>query len=241
MKNVLILEDQEIIADRLRKIIQQIDDSIKIYSVDNIRDAFAHSMEGDIDLFLIDIVLNPKNPADISGLTFAEDIRSIEKYKFSPIIVISSLEDPRLYAYSQIHCYRYIEKPFDSADTKKTIKEALQYKKHTPNKEKYIYRKGGILYSVNLEDVIYIKTQKKTVTMHTEKENIIIPYIPVAKLINELNHKNFIQCNRACIVNKKYVESIDIVNRYIKIKKEIEYIEIGTSIKKNFLRKFNND
>ena len=241
MKNVLILEDQEIIADRLRKIIKKIDDSIKIYSVDNIRDAYVHSMEVYIDLFLIDIVLNPKNPADISGLAFANEIRSVEKYKFSPIIVISSLEDPRLYAYSQIHCYSYIEKPFDSADTEKTIKEALQYKKNITNKETYVYRKDGILYSVNLEDVKYIKTQKKTVTMHTEKENIIIPYIPVAKLVNELKHNNFIQCNRACIVNKKYIESIDIVNRYIKIKKEIEYIEIGTSLKKNFLRNYNND
>ena len=38
--------------------------------------------------------------ADVSGIEFAQKIRTIEKYAFTPIIFTTSLEDPKLYAFT---------------------------------------------------------------------------------------------------------------------------------------------
>ena len=43
---------------------------------------------------------------------------------------------------------------------------------------------------------------------------------------------DFIQCSGYTIINKNYVESIDYVNRFIKLEGEERDIEIGISMKK---------
>lgn len=241
MKNVLILEDNLITAETLKNIVAGSGTDINVLVADTSEKAYALAMENNIELMLIDIVLDNEISGDVSGMKFARNIRTVENYKFTPIIIITSLEDPKLYAYSEIHCYSYIEKPYAAEKVKAVVKEALQYKNATRNNAKYIYRFQGIFYSINTDEIILVENKGKEVYIYTAYEKIPIPYISLGKLLKELDSDDFIQCNRNNIVNKKYIEYIDSVNRLIKMKGIVRQIDIGVTLKKKVLTELKND
>lgn len=129
MRTVLILEDNEKSLEMLAKIIKDVDDSLYVKYAVNMEEVYAASMKYNIDLFVIDIIWNPKDCNDVSGIKFADNIRKIKKYQYTPTVIITSLEDPKLYVYSDIHCYSYIEKPYDVDKVSKVIKDALNIPK----------------------------------------------------------------------------------------------------------------
>lgn len=241
MKNVLILEDNLIIAEVLKNIVINAGPDINVFIANTSEKAYAMAMENNIELMLVDIVLDNEIPGDVSGMKFARNIRTVERYKFTPIIIITSLEDPKLYAYSEIHCYSYIEKPYEVDEVEAIVKEALQYRSSTPKCKKYIYKSDGIFYSINTDEIVLVENKNKAVYIHTLSEKISIPYISLGKLLKEFDSGDFIQCNRNCIVNKKYIEFVDSVNRFIKMKGVLCQIDIGVTLKKKVLAELKND
>lgn len=67
------------------------------------------------DLFLLDVNLVKEDKEDSSGLIFAEEIRSIIKYEFTPVVMITSVASLEIEAYRRIHCYQYLLKPYSEA------------------------------------------------------------------------------------------------------------------------------
>ena len=151
-----------------------------------------------------------------------------------------SLEDPKLYSYSQLHCYGYIEKPFSVAQVKDIILGALEF----PVKEdddRYVYfRKDGIVYSVYIKEIIYIESSRRKITIHCVNDELEIPYRTCGEILQELDSKSFVQCSRYCIVNKKYIKQIDYTNRFIKLRNVDAPIEIGIIVKKSFKQSVEN-
>lgn len=137
-RNILVVEDNEVHMNALHIIIKDLHRDVKVYYANSLEKAFQLVLEHHIHLFLIDIILNTQKPGDVSGLNFAKEIREIIKYKFTPLVFITSLEDPKLYSYSQLHCLGYIEKPFNVTQVRNTILNALEF----PIKEdddRYVY------------------------------------------------------------------------------------------------------
>ena len=98
MKRILILEDNYKSAHVIEEALYKIDVDIKVYLIQNIKEAYVTVMLNRIDVFIIDIVLDTKKPGDTSGVKFVEDIRKMNQYQFSPVIFVTSLEDPEFYA-----------------------------------------------------------------------------------------------------------------------------------------------
>lgn len=234
IRNVLIIEDKKSHMDALYKIVSEVKSDIKILTAYDIETAYQFSMEYHVHLFLIDIILRPEKPGDVLGLTFAQKIREIENYRFTPIIFITSLEDPKLYSYSQIQCLGYIEKPFSKEQVKKLVLKALEFP-IVDDDERYVYfRKDRIVYSKNLKEIIFIENSRRKVAIHCKEDILEIPYKTCGEILAELDSDSFIQCSRYMIVNKRYIERIDYTNRYIKLKGVKDYVEIGAIMRKNF-------
>ena len=120
-RKILIVEDNEAHMNVLRNIVEELQQDVQLYCASNVSRAFQIALEQHIHLFLIDIILDMKKPGDTAGLNFAREIREISKYRFTPLIFITSLEDPKLYSYSQLQCLSYIEKPFSVEQVRRTI------------------------------------------------------------------------------------------------------------------------
>lgn len=240
-RNILIVEDNEVHMNALLTIIKDLHQDVKVYCAANIDDAYSMALKYSIHLFLVDIILDTKNPGDVSGLKFATKMRGFVQYKYIPLVFITSLEDPKLFSYSELNCLGYVEKPFSVEQVRNVIVKALDFPIKDDDDRFVHFRKEGITYSVYVKDIIYIQNTCRKIKIVCVNDELEIPYITCKQILEELNSKAFIPCSRYCIVNKKYVVQTDYVNRYVKLRHVDEPIEIGIIKKKFFKERMEED
>lgn len=234
MKKILILEDNPVMLKHLQNIVEEVDPGNTVYALTNTKDAYQCAMERTIDLFIIDIILDTSHPGDASGLKFAESIRRLEHYGFTPVIFVTSLEDAKAYTYENIHCYSFIEKPFDPDRMRQMVQQCLRFPGKCDNNKTLYFRKDGIILAVEREEIVYAESIEHIMNIHTKQGDILkIPYITIKKLMDELDSTTFIQCSRNTVVNEKFVHNVDIPNRVIQLKGGLGNVEIGVMFKKS--------
>ena len=239
LKKILVLEDNCTALSHLVSLINEIEIPNTLFLCDNIKDAYLYTMERDIDLFIVDVILEPHNPGDSSGLKFVERLRSIDKYMFTPVIVVTSLEDAKLYTYEKLHCYSFVEKPFDSQRLKELIRQCLKYSNCNDTPKNLYFRKDGIILSVNREDIVYANCQKHILNIYTRQgDQLNIPYVTLKKFLEEADSTSIIQCSRNTAVNKNFIHNVDIPNQIIQLKDNMGRIEMGIMYKKSLKELF---
>lgn len=236
MKKILILEDKKENIDALTGIITEMDEDIKLYPTSRTEDAYQTALEKNIDVFLVDIVLKPEKLDDMSGMIFAESIRQVEKYRFTPIIFLTALCDPEMHAYKEIHCYGYLSKPYNKEKLTALLSEALTFEQHRDENRNVYLKKDGIFFAKKIQDIVYIKSSAGKMIVKTINDDLEISYKSNNRIIKELDSDKFVKCNRSVIVNKDYIQSVDGTNRYIELKNGYGTLEIGTIMKKEFLK-----
>lgn len=241
MKNILIVEDNRKTLNALEQAISKIEKNIVAYKAETYEEACAVAFSKRIDVFVIDIILTTEKPGDVSGIRFADLVRRHDRYMFTPIIFITALTDPQLYAYKELHSFGYLEKPFSMKRAVKLIEQALKYQ--TPQEESQIVylRKEGILFAVPYQKLLYAEVKNHILILHMEDEVLEMPYITIKQLLKQVDQNIFLQCSRSTVVNKMHVKYIDIVNRYIGIDQDGIRIEIGPSYKKAVYQEFMDD
>ena len=85
-KKILIVEDSEYYMNLVTDSLINIENTI-LYKAVNISEAYRIAMEKNIDVFIVDVVLDTKVLGDVSGIVFVDRIRTVPRYRFSPIII----------------------------------------------------------------------------------------------------------------------------------------------------------
>lgn len=211
----------------------EVTNEVRIYEFSNMSGIYDFVINNTIELFLIDIIIDRESNGDTSGLRFAEEIRKISKYEFTPVIFITSLYDPKLYAYSGIHSYEYIEKPFNNESVKNTIKSALRFPQNSYPEKTIHFRMEGVLFVVKCSEVLYIESYRHKIYVYrTDGSKIIAPYKSFEQILSDVKDTTLEQCSRSIIFNKAHLEYIDWANSCIKLKNMNETIRIGITFKK---------
>ncbi len=233
MKKILILEDNAVAIEHLKVLIAELEVKCDVYATHDLKDAYQYILENTVDLFIIDIILDTSRPGDTSGLKFVDNLRKIEQYAFVPVIFVTSLEDSKLYTYEKLHCYSFIEKPFDSKVVKKTIEKCLRFPSKECEKKTLYFRKDGIILAVELEKFVYAECINHIMHIHIDNGEILkIPYVTLKKLLNDTADYNIVQCSRNTLINRDFVYNVDITNRIIQLKDNHGRVEIGVMFKK---------
>ncbi len=233
MKKVLILEDHPAMLEYLTNIVKKAKIRTSVFAFDNLKDAYQCGMERTIDLFIIDIILDVSLPGDSSGLKFIENIRKVNHYVFTPIIIVTSLQDPKLFAYEDLHCYQFIEKPFDNKQVRLIVEQALNFPGFSKDKTVY-FQKDGITLAVEREDIVYVESVNRVLHIYTRQSDVMrILYITLKKLLDEADSQDFLQCSRSTIVNRKYIHNVDFTNRVIQLKNGMGRVDIGITFRSN--------
>lgn len=234
---MLIIEDQKDTLEALSELVKSVDSTVTVFPTMDKESAYNIAMEYTINLFLIDIVLEPqKKGGDVSGVVFAQNIRKIDKYIDTPMIFITSLYDSDNWIYSELYCLQFIEKPFDPERVKKEIGRALRFKTICEDDKTWYYHNEGLMRRLFTKDIIYTTSKNHVLHIVTTKETIKIPNFPCKRFIREIDSDNFIRCFRGTVVNAKHISKVDTINRYIYFSSCNEVLEIGQSYKKAFLR-----
>lgn len=242
MKNILIVEDNTTTLNKLSKAIgKEIGGAICIYKAMTVEEAYIILLNHRIDVFIIDIILNTQVLGDTSGIKLANTIRKNKEYLFTPIIFITALEDPQLYAYREIHSFGYLEKPFSMSGAIHLIRLALQSPVLAEEDKKIYFRKDGVLYAVQMSQVVYLQVRNHVMKIHMLKDTLKIPYITIKQFLKEADSSLFLQCNRSTIVNKKYIKYVDLSNRCIGFDKSYGVVAIGPAFYRKVVKELHNN
>ncbi len=233
MKRILILEDNEVVIEHLKLLVAELEVKCDVYATHNLQDAYQYILDNSVDLFVIDIILDTSRPGDTSGLKFVNNLRKIERYAFVPVIIVTSLEDPKLYTYEKLHCYSFIEKPFDSQAVKNIIEKCLRFPGKNSDNQTLGLRKDGIILAVETKNIVYAECINHITHIHMNNGEILkIPYLTLKKLLQETADYNIVQCSRNTLINKSFVCNVDHTNRIIQMKDNHGRVEIGIMFKK---------
>lgn len=233
-RNVLIIEDNKACMEALAELTRKCETAGVIFCVDNSADAYRCAMEEEIDLFIVDIVLNGGAEYDVSGVVIVDKLRQTKRYEYTPVIFITSLVDEALNAFHKLHCFDYIEKPFEHERVSKIISAALKAPiGDDREREVLYYRKEGVLYALNVDRIIYLETSFRSVMIYTLDETVELPRASLKHLMEDLPRKYFIKCSRNAAVNRRFIEYADRVNQLVKLRNG-KRVKIGGKMKKGF-------
>lgn len=146
------------------------------------------------------------------------------------------LEDPELHAYKELHCYGYLTKPYDPEKLTQLLEDAMDFSHPREDNRNIYFKKDGIFFAKKMQDIVYIKSSAGKTLVKTTKDELEISYKSNSQIIKELDSEDFIRCSRSVIVNSSFIDSIDSTNRYVQLKNAYGTLEIGTIMKKTFLK-----
>ena len=220
--NVLILEDKKNNREALRKIVSSCAGVTCIYTFSGRGDALKCAMDHHIDLFLLDIILEPDQGNDNSGILFAENIRQYNEYKLTPIIFITVLAGLERDLLKRIHCYDYIEKPIgDGKLVKEHIEEvllAISAGQKSESREYIPLHYDGIGYMVFLDEVIFFENKLGTLHIHLIDDEIRIPNYSAKKFNGMIRQAKFLTPIYGTYVNTAHIANVDFRNREVYMK-----------------------
>lgn len=230
----MIIEDNKTCREALAELTRRCDTVGAVFCADNSADAYKYAMEEEIDLFLVDIVLEGEDAHDVSGIVIVDKLRKMKRYEFTPVIFITSLVDEAMNAFHNLHCFDYIEKPFDMEKVEKVINAALKMPLSSDReKEVFYYKKDGVLYALNFDRIICLEASFRTITIDTLDETVELNYMSLKQIIAELPRKLFIQCSRNVVINRTFIEYADKANQLVKLRNG-KIVKIGGKMKKGF-------
>ena len=239
MTRILILEDSKDCLRAITAMVEKVSDKVSAVPVNSLEEARAALSDAQqpFQAFLLDINLNINDNEDVSGITFAREVRMKREYAFTPIVMITSLANMELTAYRELHCYQYLVKPYDETDIEKLIGKLLFLSQQGETRDAFVVvKKDGVNYKLFCKDIVCIKAIPRGVNFMLAKENMKVPYLSIKQLLDKLPKENFLQVHRMCVVNQDYIDYVDTVNGLISMKNG-ERIEIGVTYKSDIKKK----
>ncbi len=231
MARILILEDEDTSRTALVKMLKNISAEITVDAAADL--AKARLLLGStvsFDLFFLDVNLTPGEEGDTSGIRFAEEIRSIRKYEFTPLVMITSVAGLEMEAYRRLHCYQYVVKPYIQSEVEEIVRKVL-FHLHAGTRPSIMVKRNGVNYKIFCDEIMFCRAIPRGVCLQLKNEQIEVPYLSIHKLLEKLPEGMFFQCHRTFVVNRNAVKYYDLVNQVIQVEGSSEWIDIGVTFK----------
>ena len=156
MKQVLILEDNDLTRNKLVNLIKKMKQNITVCAFSNEEEALGFALTHNVNLFLVDIILYPNSRNDFSGIHFVEKIRECPSCSMGEVIFITSLAGLEVELLHRVHCYDYIEKPMNEKRVEQLVDEVLNRgQKASKIPERIYFRNDGITYPLDVEVPVF--------------------------------------------------------------------------------------
>jgi len=233
--DIIIIEDEELAADNLEKIIHSIDENIRVIAkLESVRSAVKWLSQSVCDLIFMDIQLSDGNSFSI--------FEQVEVK--TPVIFTTAYDQFAIKAFKHISI-DYLLKPINSEELRLSIQKYKDYYQNAqlpdfkklleslkPNKEykeRFLVNAGQKVHSVKASEIAYFYAQEKGVFFCTFANKHFDVDYTLEQLENSLDPKIFFRINRQFIVNFEAIENMHTVSKSrllleLKPKYEIEVI-----------------
>lgn len=228
-KNILIIEDEPMALRYLIKIVEDCSPlECHVFGYTNLREAFDCMKHRKISLFIVDIMLD-QSEHNREGYQFIEEIRSNEEYRHVPVIFVTGLEEPRAQAYKDLHCFGYIQKPYDVNEIHKMVKKCLTYKP-LEGKSKLHLKKDGIHILFDADQIVYVRIIGKNLFVKVHGKPLCqYGYLTMKEIAEQLKTESMITCGKGLLVNGRYMDHLDQKGRMLYLKDDAEPLKLTRS------------
>ena len=217
---VLIIEDEHRAAQRLEKLIKEMDDSLEVLEqLDSVESVLEWTSQNAMpDLIFMDIHLADGSAFEIFNktkisqpiiFTTAYDQYAIQAFKVNAVdYLLKPIKKEELRA--ALEKYQSLQStiPFDYGELVKHLQ-----KEKTQRLKRFLIRTGPNLKTVNLIDVAYFYTENKiTFLTNQEGKRFAIDY-SLEKLEEDLDQEEFFRINRQFIIRADAISKMITVSK----------------------------
>ena len=227
--NVLICDDQEAEAARLKKLLGDSGFELTIAAFNNGFDALDYIQSGTaVDVCFLDIIM-----PGLSGIKLAEELRA-DGYA-GEIVFLSNARGygPETY---MVHAFSYLLKPIQP-DAVRDILQKLENKKKKEDTAGIFIKASKVARYVLLRDISYIEARIHYVHFRLTGGEEIAIYATFSGIAEKvLADSRFAHCHRSYIVNMEHIDRID--ERLITMRdgEKVPYSRNNSDIKKRFTK-----
>ena len=165
-----------------------------------------------------------------NGITFARYIRSLPAYRTTPVLFSTGTSDTIQKCVNEVHCYHYLEKPYNEAVLVHAMKELLATLSNTTDNN-YLTIKllNDVTTHVCLSNILLIKANGHYLTFTCPDGGFTSNTYSLSSIAKILP-SYFTRCHRKYIINTNFITSYDKTNLYLHIHNHI--IPVGRTFKK---------
>lgn len=205
--NILIVEDNVIIADDLQQIIENFGYNV-LGNVISYEKAVEFLSTNKIDLVLIDINLATEK----TGIDLAKYINL--NYKIPFIYLTSNLDDETINAATKTLPAAYLVKPFDTNTIYTSIEVAvtssINRKIENVNLKDHLFlKKNNLYHKIKIDDIYFIKADNIYIEVFTKNSEKYLVRNTLKDFIKNLP-SNFFKCNKSYIINTNEIKSFNL-------------------------------
>lgn len=223
IKNIIIVEDEALIADQLENMIMDFGFNC-VGVVDTAADLFKLVDEvSAIDLILLDINLE----APIDGVDIAHTLNN--KYQIPFVFITSNTDSRTLERIKLTQPAGFVIKPFTEVHVKTEIELALaKTAGSNPLKgsnDSFFIKSNQRLERVYFDDLIYVEANDNFCVLYTKHTKHIYGYPLKQAAENLAPHEQFIRVHRSYIVNLQHIIQLKGKMIMLSNQKEIPFSE----------------
>lgn len=201
---VLIVEDELIIAESLREVLENLKYEVTDVAV-SANKALESITKNKPDLAILDIQLKGKE----DGIWLADQIS--REFDFPYIFLTSHGDDKTVREAVSKHPYGYLLKPFEKLDIFTAIECALSGAERKPNTttsqfNDFLFVKDEHAYvKIKFEDLLFLKANGNYVELHLDDKKVLVR-TSMKDLSPKLPSNMFLQVHRSFTVNLNKIE-----------------------------------
>lgn len=224
MKNskILIVEDEQIIAENLRYILNEYGYSYVDVAIDA-DEAKSLFKANTYNLVLMDINLGDNSTID--GIDLIKELK--QDYNFAFMYVTANTDAKTVEKVTETNPNGFVVKPFVSAAIYANVKIALT---ESEPDTYYKFSHKGMQQKINISKITYIKADGAYIYFHTNTGDTHLLRKSLSEL-EDLYPKIFVRIHRSLLVNKNHIQSYN--NQFVKISDT--KLPIGRTYKQSFL------
>ena len=214
MMNILIIEDESLAADRLEKMLKEINPDLQVQAkLGSIKESVSWLMHNTTDLIFLDIQLS-------DGVSFS----IFDQVSVSTPIIFTTAYDQYAIKAFQLNSVAYLLKPIRKKDLEESLKkyQAMKsafnidfenllatYKGKKPQyKKRFLIRIGDTYKKIETEDIAYFYAMQKSVFFKTFGGKTLNIDFSLDNLIEILDPESFFRINRKYIINIGAIEKM---------------------------------
>jgi DNA-binding LytR/AlgR family response regulator len=214
MNNILILEDDETQASKLRDLIGKNILNCNIFVCSTEHEAKDKAILIEFTIMIVDLILDNGSGDNGSGLGFAKWVRTIPKYNMAWIVIVTGHDTFAMEAIKLAHCFDYLVKPYLDSDMLSIVSKLLRSKIINDNNLSYLtVLSKGISFKIKLSEILFIEINNKNMDIHTATKVYSVKRYSLSKIKDQLPKNMFLQCHRSFIVNTEKISAVESRSR----------------------------